>query len=103
MNSRIDGVGRGFLVTHVAFDGEYIALAGKGAAQSTVRKIDDADLPSRRDQMAGDGVADAFAPPVIRATGFAVDMLWLFGRSIAFDGKVGASAPFRPGTVVETF
>jgi hypothetical protein len=44
-----------------------------------------------------------FAPPVIRATGFAVDMLWLFGRSIAFDGKVGASAPFRPGTVVETF
>jgi hypothetical protein len=33
MNSRIDGVGRGFLVTHVAFDGEYIALAGKGAAR----------------------------------------------------------------------
>src|SRR4029077_10529213 len=62
MNSRVDGIGCGFLVTHVTFDGEYIALARKDAARSTVRKIDDADLPSRRDQMAGNGVADALRP-----------------------------------------
>src|ERR1700692_2276791 len=42
-----------------------------------------------------------FAPPVTRATGLVLGMeccQWL----VAFDRKVGARAPFRPGAVVET-
>jgi hypothetical protein len=70
MNNRFDGVGRGFLVAHVAFDDEYIALARKGAAQSAVWKIDDADLPSRRNQMAGNGAANALYPSGDQGDGF---------------------------------
>ena len=62
MNSRFDGVGRDFLVAHIAFDDGYIALAREGAVQSAIRKIDDADLPSRRQQMARNGAADALCP-----------------------------------------
>jgi len=35
----------------------------KRAAQSAIRKIDNADLPSRRNQMARNGAADALPLP----------------------------------------
>ena len=63
MNSRCDGIGRGVLLTHVAFDDQHIAVAGKGTVQSAVRKINDGRLPSRRKQMACDSAADALCPP----------------------------------------
>ncbi len=70
MNSRFDGVGRGAFVAHIAFDDGYIALAREGAVQLAIRKIDDADLPSRRNQMARNGAADALCPSGDQGDGF---------------------------------
>jgi hypothetical protein len=49
-------------LAHVAFDDQHAALARKRAAQSAVRQIDNADLSSRRKQMARDGAADTLRP-----------------------------------------
>lgn len=94
-----DHARRRFLDADVAFDERHVAhTARKGAMQPALGQIEDADPPTVAGEVAYDSL-----PYAVRASGHQGDGMRTRRHDAlaAFDGKIGARTPFRPGAVVE--